>query len=258
MSSCVARMFASRRTKGAQVIAVTRASTRVTDAEVATMVRGVDAQVNGPQGALARWGRPPGSWSVRFFADPKSVPAATPTITLYDTPDQGANYIGYHTEDKGIAGGNVYVSPVLDHGGTAVQGPFTVASVLSHEVLELLADPAVQTWAQNYGETGQVLYAWEVCDPVENDSYDITFSDGTRVSVSNYVTLAWFDAQNATGPYDRLGKLNAPFTMTKGGYVVKWTAGGNPQEVFGDEYPAWKIDAKRAEGRRTQRRVGSG
>lgn len=100
---------------------------------------------------------------------------------------------------------------------------------------------------------GQAV-AYEVCDPVESDSYTVRV-DGAKVTVSNFVTPHWFDPQAKAGEQlDWLGKLAKPFTMTSGGYMVIMREGKTSQ-VFGDKYPAWRKATKRADTARTARRI---
>jgi hypothetical protein len=110
------------------------------------------------------------------------------------------------------------------------QGPQT-SITLSHEFLELLGDPTCDRWAKR-GDGTEV--AVEVADPVEGDSYPVlaeVAGEGRTVEVSNYVLGSWFDPAG-TAPFDRLGRLTAPFTMTPGGYMVVLDRGGNESEVF--------------------------
>lgn len=66
--------------------------------------------------------------------------------------------------------------------------------VLSHEILEMLANP----WgAMVRGPSGMI--ALEVCDPVEKLSYTIN-----GIEVSDFVTPTYFMA-TMPGPWDRLG-----------------------------------------------------
>lgn len=69
------------------------------------------------------------------------------------------------------------------------------------------------------------LLAAEVCDPVEEDSYDVEVigTDGKKVSVpvTNYVTPWWFGPaiMPAAGvKFDAMGKLKSPISTTPGGY----------------------------------------
>lgn len=117
-------------------------------------------------------------------------------------------------------------------------GDWSVSSVLSHEVLEMFIDPNCNLWANDgHGKA----YSFEVCDPVEAPTYVVN-----GVSVSNFVTPAWFDplSDHATAQYDKLGNLKAPFSILKGGYVVYEAAGAEHQQ-YGDDFPAWRKDEVR-------------
>ncbi|MCC3773273.1 hypothetical protein [Streptomyces sp. UNOB3_S3] len=106
-------------------------------------------------------------------------------LHILDHPDQ-ADALGWHTESEGdVIFGRVFAAPVLDNGGQVLNGPLTVSSVLSHEVLETLCDSHVNLWASNgNGES----VALEVADPVESDSYEVNVSGTGPVTVSNFVT----------------------------------------------------------------------
>lgn len=137
---------------------------------------------------------------------------------ITDTMDEpGA--LGYHAD----FGNRPYIRVLA-------QGPQT-SITLSHEFLELLGDRTCDRWAKR-GDGTEV--AVEVADPVEGDCYPQLAElagEGRTVDVSNYVLGSWFDP-NGTAPFDRLGKLTAPFQMDAGGYVVVLDRGGNETEVF--------------------------
>ncbi len=222
-------------------------SKRMTDLEVQIAVSACSYQLR--YHAAPAWNRivP----HVVFTPTNSSILAGSYVIGIFDTSDQpGA--LGWHTEDVyGNVFGKVFVSPVLDNGGTTLVGNLTVASVLSHEILEAFIDPAISDWSQADDGT---LYAREVGDPVENDSY-VVHTGGLNVGVSNFVLPAWFDSQAKVGSrYDWLNNLHAPFTMTPGGYVVYMIAGA-VQQKFGDQYPEWKLETKKSELSRTARRL---
>ena len=152
-------------------------------------------------------------------------------IVILDNPDQ-AGALGYHTESpNGKVWGRVFVKPVLDGHGSMLIGSLSVAAVLSHEVIEAYCDPNVNLWADmNNGK----MVCYEACDPVENDSYVVLTKSGRNVSVSNFVLPAWFDGQAAPGTkLDFMAKLQKPFTMSKGGYMVVFdTSTGKVDNVF--------------------------
>jgi hypothetical protein len=149
-------------------------------------------------------------------------------IAVVDTvKDQPEGVLGFHTEDQGgKLWGVVAAKPKLDNGGHATTGDWSVSSVLSHEVLEMFVDPNCNLWANN--GTGAV-YSFEVCDPVEAPTYVIE-----GVSVSNFVTPAWFDPLSSkAAQFDKLKKLQTPFSLLKGGYQVYAQSGKESC------WPAW-------------------
>src|SRR5258708_2019986 len=149
-------------------------------------------------------------------------------LGVFDSADQ-AGALGYH--ELTPAGKPVMKVFVKDSADAGVP----LSSVASHELLEALGDAFVESLAlKDTGKATGILYPVEVCDPVETDLYPIY-----GVQVSNFVTPYWFgDPLPVGGKYDFLGKLNAPFTMTPGGYVSTRAitkAGLQPwQEAFAD------------------------
>ncbi len=220
-------------------IYITNSSTRVTDSDAKTMTDAVAAQVR--DHFAPAWRIPVNP--VTYMDSGAAKPSWGAVLSLVDDPDQ-PGVLGWHTEGEGgVIFGYVFAAPVLDNGGQVLTGAtYTVAATLSHEVLETIADPHVNLWATGPADT---LISQEVCDPVENGSYEI---DG--VSVSNFVTPEWFDAQSAAGTQlDYLNKVSKPFQMDKGGYYVH-VKGGKPSQVFGEDVPQWRRDTKSHENSR--------
>ena len=227
------------------LIAIVNQSTLVSDADAMTMTEAIAAQVR--LDAAPLWDRAPAA--VIFYTDPANVPETSHGIAIVDTiKDQPQGVLGFHTEDQGgKLWGVVAAKPELDNGGKATTGDWSVSSVLSHEVLEMFIDPNCNLWAND--QKGSA-YSFEVCDPVEAPTYDTS-----GVSVSNFVTPAWFDPLAApTAQFDKLGHLHAPFGILKGGYVVYESAGKEKQR-FGDEFPAWRREMKSGPMARTRRRL---
>jgi hypothetical protein len=237
------------------LIAVLNQSTLVTDDDVAAMTRAIAMQVK--LDAAPLWDRSPAA--VIYYPQASAVPPSSHVITMVDTiQDQPKGVLGFHTEDQGgRLWGVVAAKPELDSGAQVMTGDWSVSSVLSHEVLELFIDPNCNLWATN--DAGKV-YSFEVCDPVEAPTYTVN-----DVSVSNFVTPAWFDPLSVTKEenraqldeatrtkhglsvqttqFDKLGLVDAPFTILKGGYAV-YASEGKQQQVFGDEFPQWRKDMK--------------
>jgi hypothetical protein len=227
------------------LIAILNQSKNVTAAQAAAMTEAVAAQVR--MDAAPLWDRAPAA--VVFYTDPAAVPATAHAITLVDTiADQPKGVLGFHTEDqRGKLWGVVATQPELGNGANVSTGDWSVSSVLSHEVLEMFVDPNCNLWANNGAGS---VYTLEVCDPVEAPTYPVG-----GVSVSNFVTPAWFDPQAPAGSqFDKLGLLTEPFTILKGGYVV-YAHEGKEHQKFGDEFPQWRRDMKSGPAARTRRRL---
>jgi hypothetical protein len=222
---------------------VVNASTRVSNHDIDLVTQAVHHQVRDHFAPL---------WGIKTPAVVFTTATPTPVkgdavITIYDAPDvDGA--LGYHTEDRGVIYGKVFAGVILDNKGTVHTGPVSVSACLSHEVLETLGDPRVQLWASN--DSGAQI-AYEVCDPVQGDSYDIVIH-GTAIAVSDFVTPAWFDAQETGEQLNYLATLTKPFTLRTGGYVVRM-AEGRVSNVFGAEIPDWQKALKRRHGRASRR-----
>jgi len=110
------------------------------------------------------------------------------------------------------------------------------SSTLSHEVLELLADPtAVKTvtGARPHGSRSKrpsVYYDLEVCDPTQGDTYSIH-----GVIVSNFVTKAYFGIPGGATSATNFRQLElAPFGVRPGGYFQ-----------YEDEHGAHEIDGEK-------------
>jgi len=86
---------------------------------------------------------------------------------------------------------------------------------LSHEVVELIGNRWVNAVAEGPDARRRMIF-YELCDPVEGDIYKIH-----GVEVSNFILPSWFD-KNSPGPWDYLEKLETPFSMTPGGYLMVW------------------------------------
>jgi len=147
-------------------------------------------------------------------------------IEILDTSDSpGA--LGYHSEKRnGVPYGRVFAKTCIDSG-------YSWTVTLSHEVLEMIADPYVNLLATPTDANNHYLYAYEVGDPVESDASGYTISAlGQNVLVSNFVLPGWFDSLS-TGPYDYRNQLTGPFQVQSSGYAmvldlgnkkIKWVA----------------------------------
>src|SRR6266487_1107390 len=89
----------------------------------------------------------------------------------------------------------------------AASGEYT--TTLSHELLEMIADPGVNLYAIGKcrigGRSRTGLFGLEVCDPVEANSYRIQ-----GVKVSDWVVPEWFEMEHKRGQMkmDHLGVID--------------------------------------------------
>jgi hypothetical protein len=176
--------------------------------------------------------------NIALYNTVAAVPPQTWPIVLMDTiQDEPEGVLGYHTEDEGgKLSGIVAAKPSLDVGAKVLTGDWSVCSVLSHEVCEMIVDPNCQLWAS---DGGQRMHSYEVCDAVEGPTYT-----KTDCSVANFVTPAWFDPMAAPhAKFDFMGKLAKPFSLLDTGYVVYMTA-GSTHEIQGNRMPMWRRDHK--------------
>ncbi|MBS0374548.1 MAG: hypothetical protein JSR73_08185 [Proteobacteria bacterium] len=118
---------------------------------------------------------------------------------------------GYHSQNhRNVPYGFVYLDVCARNGS-----PWS--RTLSHEVLELLADPTAVTTISGPApgrRTRTVYYELEICDPTQADGYRIG-----RVVVSNFVGRAYFGLWGGSGRTNHLGLRLAPFGVRPGGYV---------------------------------------
>jgi hypothetical protein len=195
------------------------------------------------------WGATP--WTCTYYSTEASVPATSYKEFLFDHADQ-ANALGYHDQDpNGMPYGRVFVETILSNGGTETSGSNSVSVTASHEALEIFGDPQVGSWSQM--PDGR-LTAEELCDAVENDSYQVSVHGAILVSVSNFLLPQWFDTNPENQKFDFMGTLSAPFTMSPGGYLIVMK-GGKVSQVFGDKFAAHRGEMKKAAGSRTSRRL---
>ncbi len=176
----------------AQTIAIVNRTKSVSDATLQGVMAAVAQQVHNE--FKAKWG-----YDATFKFVGKSQSTSSSDWNVYIDDRKG----DYHTVASGKPVGYCHVSGVSVDYWT---------NTISHEVLELRADPFVNTtYTRPDGTTGSV----EVCDACE------TNAQGYRINIilmSDFVYPSWFKA-NGTSPYDYRGLITAPFQVLSGGYL---------------------------------------
>lgn len=191
-------------------------------------------------------------WGIRAtvdaFEDLASVPSDYHPVVLFGDADELRGQVE-------VAIGGEYAERLIDdfergrlsglHLNAFTRQPFALVSAegvwsvtLSHEVLELIADPygnrlVAARHPQLAGE--RVKYLLEVCDPCQATWYPVN-----GVPVSDFYTPRYFDPVGVdTGRYSFTGALEYPLQILDGGYLswIDPTDSGLYQLVAGDREP---------------------
>lgn len=188
-------------------ISVLNLSSVVTDAQIAVVVAALQIQVTRDFAPVWKTG-----------ANVRALPTGTAPdmndwlIYVMDTSDQ-AGALGYHDiTTMGNPVGKIFAKDDISYG-------LSWSVTLSHEMLEMLADPYIQNsvFAQSGATTG-TIYALEVCDACESDSFGYKIGD---VLVSDFVFPAWFERWRSAGStqFDYTRTINMPLMLASGGYI---------------------------------------
>lgn len=177
-------------------------------------------------------------WSVTAMSSLEGVrgDASVRKILTFKKQIADPGAIAFHTDYLGVEYAESLV-PSFDAVSIDATAP-------SHEVIETFCDPLC---TEVRTRPGGDLVDYETADPVENDSYIISVTIGNElraVSVSNFVTPAWFGGEE--GPYDFLGKLDGPWKMTPGGYFRLTDRKGNELYVYADNAARASVATKLA------------
>jgi hypothetical protein len=145
----------------------------------------------------------------------------------------------------------VYARDVLRmENGSWLEGSNSVSASVSHEVVELLADPLACYYVDGQDNW---MYALEVADPVQDDHYNI---DGIAVSNFTYPDYWNLWARKRRGhPLDHMRKVTRPFEVREGGYLVRYK-GQRRGVLYGPKFATSRRRLKEAKPNgRTRRRL---
>lgn len=242
---------------------VRNVSTSVSDADAHVMAEACRLQME--RQVAPAWGLAPSEF---VFIGSAPAPPQANVLEIREEPERGDEGLsGYHDlTPSGNILGYVFAGPILRSGAQVLDGPHSVASVLSHEMIEARLDPWANYWVDTYGklEVDGVRYAqvaFETVDPVEADEGNGIIVMERAVSLSNFVLPAWHNP-NWDGETDYLSMMDPsrndksrPFFRSEGGYVIVRNHVGDEVAKFGARYPDWRRQMKAASISRTCRRM---
>ncbi|MET8629538.1 hypothetical protein ABZW30_38375 [Kitasatospora sp. NPDC004669] len=224
-------------------IEVTNESTVLTADEVKAVIPALQTQVHEHLAPI--WGID----ADLSYVEPNQLSDTAWWLVLLDNSDQ-AGALGYHDVTSNFMPlGKVFA-------GTDKQFGQLWTVTASHELLEMLGDPEINTviFDQPTATTG-VLYAQELCDTCEADDFAYPI-DG--VQVSDFVFPAWFQPNRtaADSQYDYGRHIKNPLELLPGGYIGVFdvTAGIGWTQKTADERAEYRLRAH-VGSRRERRRI---
>jgi hypothetical protein len=171
----------------------------------------------------------PGAWAMVFLDDAEQAGE----LAVHDlTPD-------------GLPVSRVFVKTILKNNSS-------VSIAASHELVEMLVDPAI-----NLMTTGpdEAFYAYESADPVEAD--DLSF-EVKGIPMSDFVYPSYFEDFHKPNSvkFDQSGQVSAPFEILQGGYQIIFKD-GNWSQIFAarDESKKKAFASEDRRGHRSEQRV---
>ena len=228
------------------VIAISNASTCLTDAQVEAVLPALQKQVS--DDFKAYWEL---DCTLTFLNNGQPLTRGWWQVVITDNPDQ-AGALGYHEmTSAGTPLGKVFAK--LD-----IESDSSWTTTLSHELLEMLADPNINLSVMvQTAETRGTLYAYEVCDACEDVSFGYLIE---HVLVSDFVYPSWFESfrKPHSTVFDYQKHITKSFDLLKGGYIGYFdvTGGSGWQQQTKDQrldYRARPRVGSRRERRRTPR-----
>ena len=185
------------------------------------------------------WGTP-----ARLVRSKGFVKGAWAMVFLDDADQPGA--LAYHdlTPD-GLPQSKVFVK-------TTIENHDLVSVSASHELVEMLVDPAINMMTT--GPDPRTIYAYESADPVEALSFRVN-----GIPMSDFVYPSYFEDFHKAGSvqFDRLKKVRRPFQILAGGYQIIFK-NGRWSQVFGSVAKKRRFAREDRRGHRSEQRASRG
>lgn len=227
-------------------VVIVNESTAVTDQQVACLIQALEIQLD--EDYSPSYGVPVVLKQILKGAQPDP---GQWQLAILDNSDQ-AGALGYHeTTIHGDPIGFAFAKSAIEDGES-----WTVTA--SHELLEMLADPEINSSVEVDNSDGTItMHFKEICDPCEDDQYAYSVSDGngdrvnlpdgSPVLVSDFVLPGYWNPNVPAGTkLDRRGHITAPLQVLSGGYTSVLNVPSSVQ---------WQQITERRAGAKLQREV---
>jgi hypothetical protein len=162
-------------------------------------------------------------------------------IVFLDDADQPGALAYHDLTPDGFPLSKVFVRTTLEN--------HEVVSVsASHELVEMLVDPAINLMST--GPDAETMYAYESADPVEALSFDVN-----GVAMSDFVYPSFFEGfrKRASTRFDHMDRVKKPFEILAGGYQIIFKDGQWTQ-IFGSKSKARRFAREDRRGHRSEMR----
>lgn len=181
------------------------------------------------------WGTP-----AKLIKSTDYVKNAWAMVFLDDADQAGA--LAYHdlTPD-GMPQSKVFVRTTIKNGDL-------VSVSASHELVEMLVDPAINMMTT--GPDSKTIYAYESADPVEALSFKVN-----GIPMTDFVYPSYFEVFHKPGSvaFDYLKKVNKPFQILSGGYQIIFK-NGKWSQTFGSAAKKKAFGREDRRGHRSEQR----
>jgi hypothetical protein len=159
-------------------------------------------------------------------------------MVFLDNADQPGALAYHDLTPDGLPVSKVFVK-------TTLENKDLVSVSASHELVEMLVDPAINMMTT--GPDPKATYAYESADPVEESSFPVN-----KIPMSDFVYPAYFEVFRKPNSvqFDQMKLVSKPFQILKGGYQIVMKNGKETQ-VFGSKAKEKRFDKEDRRGHRS-------
>lgn len=162
-------------------------------------------------------------------------------MVLLDNADQPGALAYHDLTPDGFPLAKVFVR-------TTLENKELVSVSASHELVEMLVDPAINLMST--GPDASTMYAYESADAVEALSFNVN-----GIAMSDFVYPSFFEVFRKRGStrFDHMNKVKKPFETLPGSYQIIFKD-GEWSQIFGSPAKARRFAREDRRGHRSQAR----